>query len=80
LSIQLVIIVLYFILTILIGLYANKKSKTANSFHGAGLGILMCVAAGTGEWLGGTSTTGISEYGFTHGISVSESLILYLTP
>jgi SSS family solute:Na+ symporter len=69
LSIQLVIIVLYFILTILIGLYANKKSKTANSFHGAGLGILMCVAAGTGEWLGGTSTTGISEYGFTHGIS-----------
>ena len=68
-SIQLVIIVLYFILTILIGLYANKKSKTANSFHGAGLGILMCVAAGTGEWLGGTSTTGISEYGFTHGIS-----------
>lgn len=68
-SIQLVIIVLYFILTILIVLYANKKSKTANSFHGAGLGILMCVAAGTGEWLGGTSTTGISEYGFTHGIS-----------
>ncbi|MGI6406159.1 MAG: sodium:solute symporter family protein [Syntrophaceticus sp.] len=68
-SIQLVIIALYFVLTILIGVYAKKKSTSATSFHGAGLGILMCVAAGTGEWLGGTSTTGIAEYGFTHGIS-----------
>ncbi len=70
-SIQLIIILAYFALTIGIGLYAQKKSKTATSFHGAGLGVIMCVAAGTGEWLGGTSTTGVSEYGYVYGISGS---------
>lgn len=68
-SIQLIIIVLYFALTVAIGLYAKKRSNTASAFHGAGLGILMCVAAGTGEWLGGTSTTGVSEYGYLYGLS-----------
>lgn len=66
---QLAIILAYFALTIGIGLYSQKKSKTSDSFHGAGLGILMCVAAGTGEWLGGTSTTGVSEYGYLFGLS-----------
>lgn len=68
-SIQLTVILLYFALTIAIGLYAKKRSKTADSFHGAGLGVIMCVVAGTGEWLGGTSTTGVSEYGYLFGIS-----------
>lgn len=68
-STQLFIIILYFALTVAIGLYAQKKTKNASSFHGAGLGVLMCVAAGTGEWLGGTSTTGVSEYGFEYGLS-----------
>ncbi|WP_028307862.1 sodium:solute symporter family protein [Desulfitibacter alkalitolerans] len=68
-STQMIIILFYLILTVTIGCYAKKKSGTSASFHGCGLGILMCVAAGTGEWLGGTSTTGISEYGFTYGIS-----------
>ncbi len=68
-SIQLLIIIVYFFITIGIGLYAKSKSSTTTSFHGAGLGILMCVAAGTGEWLGGTSTTGVSEYGYIFGIS-----------
>ncbi len=68
-SIQLLIIVIYFIITIAIGLYAKKKSTSSASFHGTGLGVLMCVAAGTGEWLGGTSTSGISEYGYSFGIS-----------
>lgn len=68
-SVQLIIIAIYLVLTIAIGLYAQKKATSASSFHGAGLGVLMCVAAGTGEWLGGTSTTGISEYGFLYGIS-----------
>ncbi len=66
---QLLIILLYFALTIAIGVSAKKKSTSAKSFHGAGLGCLMCVAAGTGEWLGGTATTGISEFGFLYGIS-----------
>lgn len=68
-SVQLVIILIYFVITVCIGLYAKKKSISASSFHGAGLGVLMCVAAGTGEWLGGTSTTGVSEYGYLYGLS-----------
>ena len=68
-GIQLMIILLYFAVTIGIGVYAKSKSSSSNSFHGAGLGVLMCVAAGTGEWLGGTSTTGVSEYGYEYGIS-----------
>lgn len=68
-SIQFLIILAYFCATIAIGIYAKKKSTSSNAFHGAGLGVLMCVAAGTGEWLGGTSTTGVSEYGYTFGIS-----------
>ena len=66
---QLAIILAYFVLTIGIGLYSQKKSKTSECFHGSGLGIIMCVAAGTGEWLGGTSTTGVSEYGYLYGLS-----------
>lgn len=68
-SIQLAVILIYFALTVAIGIYAKKNSKTSSSFHGAGLGVVMCVAAGTGEWLGGTSTTGVSEYGFIYGLS-----------
>ncbi len=67
--IQFFIIIGYFCLTIGIGIYAKKKSTSSDAFHGANLGILMCVAAGTGEWLGGTSTTGVSEYGYTFGLS-----------
>lgn len=68
-SIQFLIILAYFMLTVAVGTYAKKKSTSADAFHGAGLGVLMCVAAGTGEWLGGTSTSGVSEYGYTFGIS-----------
>ena len=66
---QVFIILLYLIATILLGILAKNKAKSSSSFHGSGLGILMCVAAGTGEWLGGTSTTGVSEYGYEFGIS-----------
>lgn len=66
---QIVIILIYFAITVAIGLVAQKKSKSSSSFMGAGLGVMMCVAAGTGEWLGGTATTGISEYGYLFGIS-----------
>ncbi len=68
-SIQLLIISVYFMATVSIGLYCKTKSTSSGAFHGTGLGVLMCVAAGTGEWLGGTSTTGISEYGYLIGIS-----------
>lgn len=68
-SVQLGIVLVYILITIAIGVYAKNNSQTADTFHGAGLGVLMCVAAGTGEWLGGTSTTGVSEYGFLYGFS-----------
>lgn len=68
-SVQFFIIIIYFALTIGIGIYSVRKSKSSDAFHGVGLGVFMCVAAGTGEWLGGTSTTGIAEYGYTYGIS-----------
>lgn len=68
-SVQLLIIVAYLIITVLIGVFAQKRTKSAGAFHGASLGVVMCVAAGTGEWLGGTSTTGVSEYGYLFGMS-----------
>lgn len=70
-SLQSIISLSYLAVTVVIGVIAQKKTKTASSFHGAGLGVAMCVAAGTGEWLGGTSTTGVSEYGYVFGISGS---------
>ena len=68
-SVQLIIILAYFALTVAIGIYSTKKSKGSDSFHGAGLSVGMIVFASTGEWLGGTATTGVSEYGFDFGIS-----------
>lgn len=68
-SLQIIIILAYLLVTVGIGILANKKSNSSSAFHGTGLGVLMCVAAGTGEWLGGTSTTGVSEYGYLFGIS-----------
>ncbi|MDO4552484.1 MAG: hypothetical protein Q4C22_02995, partial [Bacillota bacterium] len=66
---QIVIILIYFVFTVVIGVVAMRRSKSSTSFMGAGLGVMMCVAAGTGEWLGGTATTGISEYGYLFGLS-----------
>ena len=66
--IPIIIVACYFVLTVVIGVLANK-SKDSKSFHGLGLGLITCVAVGAGEWLGGTSTTGVSEYGFNYGIS-----------
>ncbi len=69
---QIIIVFSYILLTVIIS-YIGKKSKsdvkTASAFEGAGLGILLCVVAGAGEWLGGTATTGIAEYGYIYGLS-----------
>ena len=70
-SIQFVIIVAYFALTVVIGLISSKKSKSSDSFHGAELGMFAIICASAGEWLGGTATTGVSEYGFDFGLSGS---------
>lgn len=68
-NIQLIIILIYFVCTVAIGIYASKHSKNADSFHGTNLGIAAIVCASAGEWLGGTATTGVSEYGFDYGLS-----------
>ena len=65
----LVFVLAYLLITLMIGFFARKKGGGSRLFHGANLGVLMCVAAGAGEWMGGTSTTGVSEYGYLFGIS-----------
>ena len=67
--IQLGIILTYFVITIAIGVYAKRRSTSVERYEGVRLGVLMCVAIGAGEWMGGTSTTGVSEYGYLYGIS-----------
>ena len=68
-STQLIVIIVYFAITVLIGVLSGRKSKGSDSFVGAQMGLLAIVCASTGEWLGGTATTGVSEYGFNYGIS-----------
>jgi SSS family solute:Na+ symporter len=69
LNIHLIIIILYFAATVIIGMLSGRKTKGSDSFHGAALGVFAIVAASAGEWLGGTATTGVSEYGFDAGLS-----------
>ena len=66
---QLIIIILYFVATMIIGLLASRKTTSSDAFVGAGMGVFAIVCVACGQWLGGTATTGCSEYGFTSGIS-----------
>ena len=69
-SVQVFIILGYFILTVTVGVLSSRKSKrSAASFSGAQMGVFAIVCASAGEWLGGTATTGVSEYGFAYGLS-----------
>ena len=68
-SIQLIIIIIYFVLTVVIGVLSGRKTKSAAAFTGVALSTFAIVCASTGEWLGGTATTGVSEYGFRYGLS-----------
>jgi SSS family solute:Na+ symporter len=69
-TIQIIVISLYVLATILVGVFSTRRKKqSSSSFNGYGLGVLMCIAVGAGEWLGGTSTTGVAEYGFIYGLS-----------
>jgi len=74
-TLQLFIILLYFVITIIIGIIAQRKSNSAATFHGMGLGVTTCVCAATGEWLGGSATTGVAEYGFDIGIAGAMNTI-----
>lgn len=67
--IQLIVILAYFALTLYIGIVRSKRADTTKKFFGTQMGVVAIVCASAGEWLGGTSTTGVSEYGFVYGIS-----------
>lgn len=67
--IVIIVILAYFMFTVLLGIRASRKTTNADSFHGAQLGVMAIVCASCGEWLGGTATTGVAEYGFLYGIS-----------
>ncbi len=66
---QLIIIILYFALTMAIGILASRKTKSSDSFVGAGMGVFAIVCVACGQWLGGTATTGCSEAGYNFGLS-----------
>ena len=68
-SIQLIIIIAYFTISIIVGVAMSRGTNTSSKFHGTQLGVAAIVCASAGEWLGGTATTGVSEYGFLYGLS-----------
>ena len=68
-SIQLIIIFAYFTISIIVGVMMSRGTNTSSKFHGTRLGVAAIVCASAGEWLGGTATTGVSEYGFLYGLS-----------
>ena len=68
-SIQLIIIIAYFAVSIVVGIVMSRGTNTSSKFHGTQLGVAAIVCASAGEWLGGTATTGVSEYGFLYGLS-----------
>lgn len=70
-AVQSTVICIYMVLTVALGVLSRRSTPNYRSFMGANIGILLCIVAGAGEWMGGTSTTGVSEYGFTYGISGS---------
>ncbi len=65
----LIIILLYFAVTLLIGVLAARSSRSHDAYVGAGMGVFAIVCVTCGQWLGGTSTAGCSECGFTYGLS-----------
>mgnify|MGYP004625887071 CR=1 FL=1 len=77
------IILAYFILTVWIGIRASRNTVSADAFHGTQLSVAAIVCASCGEWLGGTATTGVAEYGYLYGLSgawytISNALGIFL--
>ena len=64
-----IVVAAYFAIIIAVGMYATKRSKNSEAFHGAEMGLFAIVCASAGEWLGGTATTGVAECGVLDGRS-----------
>ena len=73
-SIQIIVIILYFAISVFVGIAMSRGTNTSSKFHGTQLGVAAIVCASAGEWLGGTATTGVSEYGFLYGLSGAEPI------
>ncbi len=63
------IVIGYLLLTLGIGYIFSTKKNGVGAFQGKQMAIPAIVFAAAGEWLGGTATSGVAEYGFTYGIS-----------
>ena len=65
----LVIVIAYLGMIALVGIFLRGAAKTSDSYLIAGrnMGIVLCTATITGEWLGGMSTIGTSELAMTSG-------------
>ncbi len=64
------IILGYFVLVVLIGVFTKKAAaKSASDYLVAGrnLGVIVCAVVVAAEWLGGMSTIGVSEKAFKTG-------------
>ena len=64
-------IVIFFLVLSIIGYVAKRSTRTGLDFliSGRNLGLVLCTVAVAGEWLGGTSTIGVSEIAYNHGFA-----------
>ncbi|MBN2551190.1 MAG: sodium:solute symporter family protein [Spirochaetales bacterium] len=85
-SIQLLIVLLYFLLLLLVGWLTRRFAGTTTDYLIAGrnLGVTLCTAVILGEWLGGMSTVGTAEKAFTSGffplwynVSTATGMVLF---
>ena len=68
-TIELIIIGLYFVLLIVVGWLGKRLARTSTDFLIAGrnLGVVLCTVSIAGEWIGGMSTVGTAEIAYSHG-------------
>lgn len=70
-SVQFIIIMIYFIIILFIGILAQRLVKSSFDLLVAGrnLGLILTIFAIAGEWLGGTSTVAVGQWAYKYGIS-----------
>ncbi len=85
LTLQFWIIVVYFSAVTLVGLAAKRMVRSSKDILVAGrnLGVVLATVSVAGEWLGGTSTVAVGQWGFKYGFSpfwynVSTAVGMYI--
>lgn len=70
-SFQFFIIMTYFVIVVLIGIFAKRLVKNSSDLLVAGrnLGLILTIFTISGEWLGGTSTVAVGQWAYKYGIS-----------